>query len=268
MVEVLLQAGADKDATDDLGFTPLHGALADGADCAAQILIRAHANVRSGTSDGRDGYALHNRGQPLRSALERGSITTVRMMLNAGADLQLDVGEDAMAYASGPDRLSKLQLLVERGFTVEGMSSQGRPLQLAAAASDTESIKFLLDHGANIDAAGGGYGFTPLLAAAYFGANDSIELLLKRGANPKLGTEDFGSPIYAAAFSGKTEIVRLLLSLNLGIDLQSGRASDKATPLHFAYWNNDTEMAQLLLKAGALPDARTTDGRLPTQFRK
>jgi ankyrin repeat protein len=56
--------------------------------------------------------------------------------------------------------------------------------------------------------------------------------------------------------------------MNLGIDLQAGRASDKATPLHFAYWNNDTEMADLLIKAGALPDASTTDGRLPKEYRR
>jgi len=268
IVEALLQAGADKNAADDLGFTPLHAALADRADDAAQALIRADVCVRSDTRDGRDGYALENCGQPLRTALERANFTTVRMLLNAGADLQFDVGEDATAYVNGPDRLPKLQLLVERGFSVEGESSWGRPLQLAAQCNDTESISFLLDHGANIEARGGEYAFTPLLAAAYVGSNDSIKLLLKRGANPKVGTDEFGSPIYASAFSAKTETVRLLLSSNLGIDLEAGRASDKATPLHFAYWNNDTEMAELLLKAGARPDARTTDGRLPTQFRK
>ncbi len=189
-------------------------------------------------------------------------------MLDAGADPRSDIGDDAMSYVDGLDRTAKLQILLERGFSVEGSSTIGQPLQLAAENNDIAATMLLLEHGADIEATGGGYDFTPLLAAAYAGSNDAITMLLKRGANPKTGTEHFGSPIYAAAFSGKRETVRLLLSMNLGIDLQTGRASDKATPLHMAYWNNDAEMADLLVKAGALQDARTTDGRLPSAFRK
>ena len=268
VVEELIHAGADKDAADELGFTPLHAALRDGADAAAQVLIGAQAKVRSNTNEGRSGYALENCGQPLRTSLQHASITTVRLMLDAGADPRSDIGDDAMAYADGPDRLAKLRLLLERGLSVEGSSRMGRPLHLAAADNDAAAIAFLLDHGADIEAWGAGYQFTPLLMAAYTGSNDAVKTLLERGANAKVGTESFGSPVYAAAFSGKRETVRLLLSMNLGIDLQAGRASDKATPLHFAYWNNDAEMADLLVKAGALPNARTTDGRLPTEYRK
>lgn len=268
IVGELIRAGADRDAADELGFTPLHAALRDGADAAAQALIRANAQVRSDTIEGRSGYALENFGGLLRTALQRASITTVRLMLGAGADPRSDIGDDAMAYADGPDRLPKLQLLLERGFSVEGSSTMGRPLHGAAANNDVAAIILLLDHDADIEAKGGNYGFTPLLAAAYTGSSDAVKALIERGANPNAGTDYFGSPVYAAAFSGKRETVRLLLSMDLGIDLQAGRASDKATPLHFAYWNNDAEMADLLMEAGALPNARTTDGRLPTEYRR
>lgn len=176
-----------------------------------------------------------------------------------------------MAYVDGPDRLDKVQLLLERGFSVNEHRStpnQEAALHNAARNNNTAAITFLLDHGADIEAVQGGYEFTPLLAAAYSGSNDAIKTLIERGADPKAGTEHFGSPIYAAVFGGKRETVRLLLSMNLGIDLQAGRASDNTTPLHMAYWNGDLEMVQLLLEAGALPDARTTDGRLPSEYRK
>lgn len=268
LVASLLKAGADKDASDDLGFSPLHAALRDGANDAAVALIRAGAHAHSSTLEGRAGYALENCGQPIRTALQHASIVTVSAMLDAGADPRADIGDDAMAYAYPPDLLAKLQVLSDRGFSVEGTSTRGRALHVAASHNDVEAIAFLLDHGANIEAKGGDYQFTPLLEAAYSGANDAVRLLVERGANPKAGTEHFGSPIYAAAFSGKRETVRLLLSLNLGIDLQAGRQSDGATPLHFAYWNADPEMVRLLVDAGAKPDARTTDGRVPSAFNK
>lgn len=267
IVEELIRAGADKDAVDELGFTPLHGALLDGADAAAQVLIRARAKLRSDTSEGQNNYAMKG-GQPIQTAFEHASIITVRMMLDAGADARLDLGDDAMAHVNDPDRLPKLQLLFELGFSVEGSSTRGRPLHLAAQSNNVDAIAFLLDHGADIEAKGGRYAGTPLLAAEFAGSNDAIKLLIERGANPKARTDDIGSPIYAAAFSGKRETVRLLLSMNLGIDLQAGRASDNATPLHFAYRHNDEVMADLLIKSGALPTARTADGRLPTEFRR
>jgi ankyrin repeat protein len=268
MVEELIHAGADKEAADDFGYTPLHAALVEGADAAAQHLLHANAKLRPDPGNRLAGHALWNSGQLLRTALGHASLTTVRMMLDAGADPRSDIGDSAMAFVDGPDRLPKLQMLFDRGFSVQVSFASNSPLYYAAVADDVPAIVFLLDHGADIEAIGGHEGFTPLLAASFVGSNDVVRTLLERGANPKAGTGSYGSPIYAAAFSGKRETVRLLLSMNLGIDLQAGRASDKATPLHFAYWNNDTEMADLLIKAGALPDARTTDGRLPKEYRR
>ncbi|CAG0958708.1 Protein PhlB [Phycisphaerales bacterium] len=269
IVEVLLRAGADKNAEDELGFTPLHASLWAGADGAAGALVRAGAELRSPPREGRAAYALENCGQPLRTALSHASIVTVEALLGAGADLQMDVGDEAMAYADGPDLLAKLRVLFDRGFSVDVKSDRGeQPLHVAVGNKDTEALAFLLDHGADIEARGGDYEFPPLLLAAELGWNDGITALLERGADPKARTADFGSLLYVAAFSGKRETVRLLLSMNLGIDVQAGRASDLATPLHFAYWNNDSEMAELLIKAGADPTARTTDGRLPVDFRK
>jgi ankyrin repeat protein len=271
MVEQLIRAGADIDVLDKLGCSPLHAALHRGANASAQALIRGHAKTRSPAGEGRSAYALQNYGQPLRTALQTSSISTVRLLLEAGADLRSDVGDDAMAYVDGPDRLDKVQLLLERGFSVNEHASnpnQETPLHNAANSNDTAAINLLLDHGADIEAVQGGYEFTPLLAAAYWGSNDAIKSPIEHGADPKAGTESFGSPIYAAAFAGKRETVRLLLSMNLDIDLQAGRESDNATPLQMAYTNGDLEMVKLLLDAGARADAQTTDGRLPTDFRK
>lgn len=267
-ISALIAAGADQDALDTLGFSPLHTALRQGADQAAQALIRSGSKVHGDAQEGRAKYAIDNCGQPLQTALSYASIATVQAIIAAGATPAAELGEDAMAYVDGPHLLPKLQLLTKLGFSVEGAATRGRALHQAARRNDADAIRFLLDHGAQIEAAGGHYSFTPLLEAAYSGSTDAVRVLVERGANPRAGTDDFGSPLYAAAFSGKRETVRLLLSLNVGIDLQAGRASDQATPLHCAYWNQDTVMAQLLIEAGADANAMTNDGRLPREFVK
>lgn len=126
----------------------------------------------------------------------------------------------------------------------------------------------MLDAGADIENGYGEHLDSPAHVAAFHGSTDALKLLLANGANPHVGSDYYGSLIYAAALEGHRETVQALIALDLGIDIQTGRASDRATPLHFAYWNDDNAMAEMLLAAGADPEAKTNDGRLPQQFRR
>ncbi len=264
IVQLLLQSGADKEATDKIGFTPLQQALRHGADEAAQHLIDAGASVRISADAEDNAYLLEDHGQPIQMALKDASIQTVRLLVDAGADPLRDIGVHAMQYAEDPDKLEKLRFLAELGFSPR----VNFILIKAAERNQTEVVAFLLDHGAKIDGVDVPTNLTALLGASLRGADDTVKLLLDRGADPHVGTPDYGSAIYAAAFGGHRETVHLLLSHNLSIDLQRGRASDHATPLHMAYWHNDAAMIQMLLAAGASPTALTTDGRSPEQFRR
>lgn len=161
--------------------------------------------------------------------------------------------------------------ILETGLHPDSLSYARRTsTALAAAARENrvEVIGVLLDAGADIE-----LGFTnelisPAHIAAFHGSTEALSLLLARGADPHAGSDSYGSLIYAAAFDGHRDTLELLIDLDLGIDLQAGRASDEATPLHLAHWNNDDSMVDLLVSAGADPEAKTTDGRLPHQFRR
>ena len=269
LTEVIIAAGAGLEVQDDLGYTPLHTALRYGANETAVTLIRAGALVRSEPESDRAAYALKNSGQPLSTALSGCTIWVVKELLNAGADPLADIGPEAMGYADEPDLLEKLRLLHSLGLSVEGKSERGRPLHIAARRNDVPAIVFLLDTGADIESRAGIYrDFTPAMQAAFYGSNEALGVLLQRGADPMVSTESFGSLLYAAVFENETDTVRLLLSMDLGIDVQAGRASDRATPLHMAHWNGDQEIIDMLLEADADPAARTTDGRVPSQFVK
>lgn len=266
VMQALVDAGADKEATDDRGGTPLQTAIMASADDAALLL------VRSGARAWRDGATREESRfeEPLAEALGRCSVRVVRALIDAGADPHRDVGPDAMARVGPPEMLEKYELLAARGFSaVEGSGRQA--IHAAAAADDTAAVSYLLDLGVDIesrssDRIGEQYGNTALIEAAANGSDAVVRLLVSRGANVRAGATDYGSALYAAAHEGHTHTVKLLLSIAPSIDVQRGRRSDRATPLHMAYFHDDKEMIEALLGAGADPEARTTDGRTPSQF--
>lgn len=91
----------------------------------------------------------------------------------------------------------------------------------------------LLEAGADIENGYSEYLVSPVHVAAFHGSTEALKLLLANGADPQVGSDYYGSLIYAAAFEGHRETIQSLLALDLGIDIQAGRASDRATPLHF-----------------------------------
>lgn len=203
-----------------------------------------------------------------RTALQR----LAQLSASAGFN---DMPEQQLAAlfvrAAAENDIETLQTVLETGLDPDTQSpTRGASTALAAAAraNHAEVLMVLLEVGADIEKGYSDHLVSPAHVAAFHGSTEALELLLANGADPNVGSDYYGSLIYAAAFGGHRETVQALIALDLGIDIQAGRASDQATPLHFAYWNNDKVMAEMLITAGADPEAKTSDGRLPRQFRR
>ncbi|MEM6734143.1 MAG: ankyrin repeat domain-containing protein, partial [Myxococcota bacterium] len=82
-------------------------------------------------------------------------------------------------------------------------------------------MKALLEAGADIENGYGDQLVSPAHVAAFHGSTDVLQLLLAEGANPHVGSDYYGSLIYAAAFEGHRETVKALIALDLGIDIQA-----------------------------------------------
>jgi len=90
---------------------------------------------------------------------------------------------------------------VTRPYTyAEQINGQGglTPLLFAARQGDLEGAKLLLDAGAKIDQASGGDNTPPILMAVINGQLDLAAYLLERGADPKVGSDNGVTPLYAA----------------------------------------------------------------------
>ena len=89
-------------------------------------------------------------------------------------------GESALMLAALRGHLGWCKRLVERGARVQ--QPGWAPIHYAATGPNVQVVEFLLDKGADIDAASPNAS-TPLMMAARYGSEESVNLLLLRGAD-------------------------------------------------------------------------------------
>jgi ankyrin repeat protein len=150
-VRGLLKQGADANAAQGDGMTPLHWAADRGDAAIAEMLLYAGANVSAVTRVGQ--YT------PLHLASRGGKLAVVQALLKAGANV---------AQRTNPS-----------GVTA---------LHLAAEAGNPDIVTLLVDAGADLDAREAEWGQTPLMFAASLNRASAITVLLDRGADPGITT--------------------------------------------------------------------------------
>ena len=105
-----------------------------------------------------------------------------------------------------------------------------------------------------------------LILAASIGKTDIILELLQKGVNINATLATGGTGLIVASYSGKSQVVKLLLTVK-GIDID---ATDKqgASALYLASQNGHVEIVDLLINANADCDTATNDGVTPLMIAK
>jgi len=180
-VKALLDAGADVNATDELGENPLHIAAVRGYLQAASMLIERGADVNAGDVRGLT---------PLHAAAWAGNNEIVALLITKGADINArdEDGITPLHAAALAGRSETVALLIARGAQVNVKNDEGMtPLHAAALAGDRETVALLIARGANVNARNN-EGLTPLNTASQKGDRDIVQLLRrhmqKRNDNP------------------------------------------------------------------------------------
>jgi ankyrin repeat protein len=231
IVEALLNKGADPNYRDKNSFTALHAAVRDsdyGEDAAQRA--RAVATVKVLLAHGADVNARLHQEKPTVRALN---------------ELQFE-GATPLALAAEVNNLGAIKALVAGGADANIPTTMGTtPLMLAAGAGTdvqrarsieerglaVETARYLLEHGADVNAVGE-FGWTPLHAAAYQGLTDVIELLVSKGAK----------------LEAKDKLGQTPLSIALSVLTKEAGARRLQIPRRYR-----GDVAQLLLKLGATP---------------
>ncbi|XP_048526980.1 ankyrin-1-like [Triticum urartu] len=123
-----------------------------------------------------------------------------------------------------------------------------RALHLAAGSGRLEVCRYLVED-LRLDVNQLNFiGDTPLYHSVLYGRDAAARYLLDHGADPLAGKVH--SPLYAAAKEGHCEIVKLLLSRGINVDLDSLQG----TPLHAAAISKDHDIIKILLEHHANPN--------------
>lgn len=281
VVGLLLERGADPNATNHAGATPLLRAALDARKVALLLRHGARPNTASAVGN-----------TPLMLAARPGrSQESVRLLLEHGANPNATnvFGATALMAAAAGGDLDSVRLLLRHGANPNArpileqtgfLFGGGRtPLMWAAFRGNLEIMKALLEAGADVNQPGL-FG-TALSQALWADRREAAELLLQRGADPRIaGFVDGYNSLHWAA-SGQlsdTRTASLLLEHGADPNLGGGENVDAflgtlQTPLMLARRHGNDAMLAVLRAAGATnesPDrARKVEARsiaLPKQL--
>lgn len=278
-VEELIQEDpALASSVDSGGISPLHYAIASKQEDIVRELLRNGADVEAVTGEGQLDV-VHEQGSaggsrpgltPLHLAVSANRIRIVELLLNAGCNVDARTRPGLMSFtkpglsqhtrkrsdwtalhmAAYGGQVTVAKLLLAAGADVNAKNDHGEtPLHLAAGMGLGDSpwedypkmIQLLVKHGADIKMKMKGTDATPLQCAAWFGPSAKCQTLIDLGAE---------TDVFSACGLGMTERVTALLKADPSL-VNAELSGGNTQPLLWAATNGHTEIAELLLEAGA-----------------
>jgi uncharacterized protein len=187
--------------------------------------------------------------------------------IEAGDDARVDALLEAdPALASSPDAsgVSALMRALYRFDKplIETVKRRVDALDIfeAAAFGEVDRLTELLSDEPSLVTSYSGDGFTALHFAAFFGRYEAAALLIQRGAEVDAFGRGWmtGTAMHSAVSRLQSEVARILLEAGANPNV---RQSAGWTPLHAAAMNGDVISVELLLASGADPTATNDEGR-------
>ena len=277
VVQVLIERGADIHAKSKGGYTPLLFAARKGAVEPGRILVEAGADLNETAPGGLNALFV---------AIDSGQEDFAIFLAERGAKPNV----------TDRNGLTPLHYALRKGYTyLKGGQRDDHYGDIGLSylfRDDMERlVVVLLDHGANPNAriTKGGRrnqmhssdfvkigiaGATPLMLAAASGNAAMIRLLLAKGADPTLTTNDGVTPLMAAAgvglnddrlpneAKGAMDAVQLFVE-ELGADVNATSGDCAWTALHGAAYIGANDIIEYLVGKGARLNVKDENGQTP-----
>lgn len=282
-VNALIELGADIEDLNCTGTTALLEAVSGGHILVVSRLLQAKANVEA--SSRRRSFEGYRSCTPLHIAAGMGLVNIVQMLVDAGGntnaintrdkdieesdeefnDYEAKFDEDSIegCYHSdsdfdyirfGEDCWDKSDEDLSNAPAYYGATVT--PLLLAAGRGQTQTVELLIRAGANVNAMPQGCYATALQVAASAGHRGTLQVLLEADGDVNAPAKDLEgkTALQGAIKCGHVHIVHLLVDANADVNAEASQYG--ATALQYAAAGGQLQVVQLLLGAGADVNAR------------
>ncbi len=224
-IAALIKGGADVNAVNRYGVTPLSLAAANGDPRILTLLIEAGANTKAADASLRDGRTL------LMLASRTGNVESMRQLIAHGANVnavETRTGSTALMWAALENRGEAVRVLAAAGADVNARSAvTSYPHTPPGVVGDAveEGYSYV---GQTVLPKGG---WTALMYAARQGAIDAVRALTEAGADLNVADPDGTPAITFAIINGHYDVAAFLADKGADVN-QPDRTG--ATPLYSA----------------------------------
>ncbi len=245
VVSLLLNAGANPDASNRYGMTPLIQAAMNGNSEIISMLLDAGVNPNEATLQG---------DTALMNAAQTGALNGVEALIDAGADIEARDSyyyQTPLMWGAAADNVEVVRALIDAGAEVNARSAE---LIFAGVAQEGRGVGGDFPNG----------GLSALHHAARENAIETAKLLLEAGADPDMHDPRGMSPLRVAVANSNLDLVKVMIES--GADLNDGALIDiietEYKEIAFVraeknYDNKTTvrELVDLMFEMGVDPDS-------------
>ena len=194
-------------------------------------------------------------------AYRRGVLALVALLACAPASAAARAADPGLIEAVKAGEVETVRALLDGGADVDAPASDGATaLHWAVHRGDDGLVDLLIEAGADVTAANR-YGVQPIALAAENGSAAIIEKLLRTGADANAALPGGETALMTAARSGYPDTLRALIVHGAEVNVRD--ATHGQTPLMWAAARGHARAIHVLAEAGGDVNARTTSEEQP-----
>ncbi len=247
ITKMLIERGADVNAVDANGNTPICSAI-DYEDCRTfSLLVAAGADLKKCNPPDEDAHGV------MELAVKCGA-DDVKSAIAAGFAVNTDDDVYPLCYAMVNERLQSMRALLDAGAVFRDTTRCRKSIfadfllskKIHKEGINRDDIHRLAQAGMDVNAKTPGTLYTPLMVAARNNRAEVFFALLDEGANVNDVDANDVSVLHFAAFGGNVDIVKSLLKKKANV--KAREKNQQRTPLMLS---TTPEVAAALIEAGS-----------------
>jgi ankyrin repeat protein len=210
---------------------------------------------------------------PLHYAAVLGSVEAMKLLLDAGADVNARNASDATPLILAAPSAAKVTLLLAKGADTKAQTKAGRTALIVAAGCRNclESVRLLVDAGSELEHQEE-RGATALAVSTDSADTIIARFLVSRGAKPVVADKARFTPLMGVVAAGDIALTKELISKGADVNtanvfggkVRHGNiALTGLTPLILAAPHGSAEMVKTLIAAGAKVNVKDGRGMTP-----